>query len=64
MVNRIPFLSPRQAALIRSAAALLPPARRESFVRSVAARLAGRPSDFAVTVAINYALDLVPNGEG
>jgi hypothetical protein len=27
-------------------------------------RLAGQPSDYAVTVAINYALDLVPNGEG
>jgi len=27
-------------------------------------RLAGEPSDYAMTVAINYALDLVPNGEG
>jgi hypothetical protein len=64
MVNRSPTLSPRQADLIRSAAAALPPHRREAFVRSVMAHLGVAPADYAVVTAINNALSLVPSDEG
>ena len=60
MLTRIPSLSPRQTRLIHTTAASLPLDRREDFVRRVHARLAGEPADYAVQVAVNNALSLVP----
>jgi hypothetical protein len=60
MPIRIPSLSPRQTRLIHNTAATLPLDRREDFVRSVHARLAGEPSDYAVSTAVNNALTLMP----
>jgi hypothetical protein len=64
MRTRIPSLSPRQTRLIHNTAETLPLDRREDFVRSVHARLAGEPADYAVQVAVNAALTLIPSDKG
>jgi hypothetical protein len=47
----------RQMALVRRAAGMLPVHRRDEFLRALADRLAGDPSDSAVIQAVNLGLD-------
>lgn len=44
-------------ALVRRAAATLPVHRRDEFLRALAERLVGEPSDSAVIEAVNLGLD-------
>jgi hypothetical protein len=50
-------LSDKQLGLLQRAAAALPVGERDHFLRSVAARLTGAPTDDALIAAINAALD-------
>ena len=50
-------LSDKQLALLQRGAASLPVGERDHFLRSVAARLTGAPTDDALIAAITAALD-------
>ena len=50
-------LTDKQLTMITDAAALLPPAARDSFLRAVAAHLGGEIDDGNLLLAINAALD-------
>jgi hypothetical protein len=50
-------LTDRQMALVRRAAGMLPVGRRDQFLRAIADRLVGEPTDGAVAEAVNLALD-------
>jgi hypothetical protein len=52
-------LSDRQLKLVQQHGAALPTAMRDRYLREVADHLCGTPSDTAVEVAINLALDRV-----
>ncbi len=54
-------LTDRQMRLVQSAAASVPVDQRDAFLQSVARRLCAEPSDVAVSIAVNAALDLVPS---
>jgi hypothetical protein len=56
-------LTDHQLALVRRAAAALPPAQRDGFLRVIAARLAAQPTDAAVAAAVNIAMDHMPSAE-
>jgi hypothetical protein len=61
MIDRPPLaFSDRQLALLRRAAAALPPDRRTKFLSSVAARLTPEPGDYAVATAIIKVLGIMP----
>lgn len=45
-----------QLELVRSAAASLPPAARDAFLRNVASHLGSEPGDDAVQIAVDAAL--------
>jgi hypothetical protein len=49
-------LTDSQLEMVRSAAASLPPASRDSFLRHVASHLGSEPGDQAVQLAIDAAL--------
>ena len=51
-------LSDRQMSLVKSAAKSLPVGLRDKYLQTVAGLLANEPSDFAVSCAVNRALDL------
>jgi len=53
-------LSDHQMSLVRRAAAALRVNARDEFLRSVARRLVGEPSDAAITQPINVTLDRTP----
>jgi hypothetical protein len=50
-------LSDKHIGLLQRAAASLPVGERDHFLRAVAARLTGAPTDDALIAAINAALD-------
>ena len=52
-----PNLSDRQLRLVQTAAASLPQSLRDRFLQQISDSLRGAPSDSAVEVAINRALD-------
>jgi hypothetical protein len=56
-MRRALALTDHQLRLVRHAARSLPVARRDRFLRAVAAQLAGTPADSAVEQAVNVALD-------
>lgn len=50
-------LTDRQLGLIKHAASALPVDQRDQFLRDIAKRLAGEPSDAAVAEAVNVTLN-------
>jgi hypothetical protein len=56
-MRRALVLTDRQMALVRRAAGMLPVHRRDAFLRAIAERLVGDPSDSAVIEAVNLGLD-------
>jgi hypothetical protein len=52
-------LSDRQLRLVTNAAKAVPLARRDDFLRQVAAHLTSEPSDIAVEAALNAQLDRI-----
>lgn len=50
-------LSDRQLRLVQQAAASLPVALRDRYLRQIADQLVGHPTDTAVVKAVNVALD-------
>jgi hypothetical protein len=56
-VRRALALTDWQLAFVRRGAATLPVHRRDAFLRAIAERLAGEPSDSAVIEAVNLGLD-------
>jgi len=56
-VRRAVRFTDRQMALVRRAAGMLPVHRRDAFLRGIAERLVGEPSDSAVIEAVNLGLD-------
>jgi len=53
-------LSDQQLRLVRAAASAVPVEQRDQFLHDIAERLAGEPSDDAITQAINVVLDRTP----
>jgi uncharacterized protein (DUF1778 family) len=56
-------LSDFQIELVKRAAKAVPIEKRDEFLLSAPRHLAPEPSDFAVSVAVNRALDILPARE-
>ena len=63
-MRRALALTDRQLAFVRRGADTLPVHRRDAFLRALADRLVGTPSDSAVAKAVNLGLDVAAAIDG